>query len=575
MSRRGLKRNGFCARMAEMLTHRIEKEVAAALENLGLHTERVLVEESKMESQGDYTTNVALLLAKKENKNPTELAGDLAEILGKNSTLFSKVEVAGPGFINFFLVPEVFRNELGVINEQYGKTGVLVGQKVIVEHTDPNPFKAIHIGHLMTNTIGECLSRLVKWQEAETKQACYQGDVGLHVAKALWSYLKSEHKNEDDLVNGNHYAWGSAAYAQNKEVEVEIKSLNKKIYEKSDPLVTEAYESGKRASLAYFEKIYKKLGTHFDFYFFESETGAFGKKVVMEGVDQGIFEKSDGAIIFRGEAEGLHNRVFVNSEGLPTYEAKELGLAKIKFDAYPYDLSVVVTGNEVNDYFKVVMRAMEKVFPELAQKTVHLSHGMLRLPSGKMSSRTGDVITAEHLLKEVGGFVRTKIEASDRQIEDKEKLTEEVAVAAVKYSILRQAIGRDIIFDFEKSISFEGDSGPYLQYAYARACSVLRKARTEGVAADLGKAPEDVLPLEKKLALFPETVTRAASLYAPNYVVTYLTELASTFNAHYATHVIVDATHADSPYQVALTEKFATVMKNGLWLLGIQAPEKM
>jgi arginyl-tRNA synthetase len=260
---------------------------------------------------------------------------------------------------------------------------------------------------------------------------------------------------------------------------------------------------------------------------------------------------------------------------LPTYEAKELGIARVKYEKYSYDQSIVVAANEVNDYFKVVMKAMEKVFPDLAKKTVHISHGMLRLPSGKMSSRTGDVITTIDLLEDVKVQIKEKVKKDDRQLPDADNVIEQIAIGAIKYSILRQAPGHDVIFDFEKSISFLGDSGPYLQYAYARACSVLRKAESEKVEASTKSEPEEISNLEKTLVLFPETVSRAASLYAPQYLVTYLTLLASAFNAHYAKNIIVDAGSADSPYQVALTEKFVDIMKNGLWILGMSAPEKM
>lgn len=556
-----------------MLTERIEKEIKKGLEEAGFEVETLLVDRPKVAGQGDYATSVALSLGKKENKNPLEIAHTLKEQLEKNTDLFIKVEVAGPGFINFFIQKKVFVEEVATITEAYGKSNVLAGQKTIIEYTDPNPFKEFHIGHLMSNAIGESISRLIEWQGAEVKRACYQGDVGLHVAKALWSEIHGESKTINDLVHGHHYARGNTEYEKDLKIKEEIKEINKKIYEKTDSSINALYEEGKKLSLEYFEVIYKKLGTHFDFYFFESESGAFGKKTVEEAMEKGIFEKSDGAIVFRGEDEGLHTRVFINSEGLPTYEAKELGLAKIKYNQYPYDSSIVITGNEVNEYFKVVMRAMEKVFPDLAQKTKHISHGMLRLPSGKMSSRTGDVITATTLLEDVKKKILEKID-DDRPFTDKEKVIEDISIAAIKYSMLRQAPGKDAIFDLEKSISFEGDSGPYLQYAHARACSVLEKAKRENIKA-ASSAEGEVYEIEKVLALFPTVVLRAGREHAPQYLVTYLTELASSFNAHYAKHVIVDADSKESPYQVALTESFVTVMKNGLFILGMEAPERM
>ncbi len=264
--------------------------------------------------------------------------------------------------------------------------------------------------------------------------------------------------------------------------------------------------------------------------------------------------------------------MFINSEGLPTYEAKELGLAKIKYDRYPYSQSIVVTGNEIVDYFKVLLAAMTLVFPDLAAKTKHLPHGMLRLTSGKMSSRTGKVITGESFLQSVIGQVKTKM--TDRGFADEQlnRIAEQVAVSAIKYSILKQAPGRDIIFDEEKSLALEGDSGPYLQYAYVRSRSILKKANYQTIAV---APPKEwvTTPLERLLLHFPQVVSRAVVDNAPQTIITYLLALASAFNTYYATEPIIGSTHMD--YKLALTNSVATVLRNGLWLLGMVAPEEM
>jgi arginyl-tRNA synthetase len=319
------------------------------------------------------------------------------------------------------------------------------------------------------------------------------------------------------------------------------------------------------------------LATTFDNYIFESKTGPNGKKIVEKNIGK-VFEKSEGAVIFKGENYGLHTRVFISKEGLPTYEAKELGLAKIKYDRIRYDKSIVVTGNEINEYFKVLLKAMSMIYPPLALKTVHVSHGMLRLPEGKMSSRTGKVITAVVLLHDIKEKIFERMDDRGMKKREKEKIAEKVAVGALKYSILKQINGKDIIFDFDKSISFEGDSGPYLQYSYARARSILRKARKEQIKRigwEKIMRVKEVTELEKILYRFPEVVERAGNEYSPHYIVTYLIELASAFNSFYAGGKIVDKSDSESPHKVVLTEVFSIILKNGLNLLGIQAPEKM
>ena len=558
----------------EILSNSINK----ALNSLGFSTPQFIIEHPDNLDHGDYSTNVALALSKEVGAPSKEIAEKIVSLLNSYALEdVTTISIAGPGFINFSLSSNYFVHKLKDLlsdPKQIGSANYLNGQKIIVEYTDPNPIKEFHIGHLMSNTIGEAISRIIEAGGAEVKRACYQGDIGLHVAKAVAYKLKNDEPWDSVDQVAHSYASGSKLYETDASFKEYVVSINKKIYEETDEEVNTAYQEGKRKTLDYFEVIYKKLGTKFDFYFFESTTGEFGKALVHKHPE--IFENSEGAIVFRGEKRdpSLHTRVFINKEGLPTYEAKELGLAKIKYDTYPYDSSIVITGNEINDYFRVLLRAMMEIFPHLAQKTKHLSHGMLRLPTGKMSSRTGDVITAEWLINEVKNKVLEKIETSKREISNRDELAESVAIGAIKYSILKQAPGRDIIFDFDKSLSFEGDSGPYLQYTYARTQSLIEKAHDlnidGGIYSDL-----PVSTLEKLLIRFPEIVSRSREEYAPHYIVTYLTEIAGLFNRLYAEQQIIDESDDQTSHRVALTKIVGLVLGSGLSLLGIVAPSRM
>jgi len=556
-----------------MIKEEIKKIIQKTIKDSAQNASDFSVEIPDDKKHGDYSTNVALVLSKKIGKNPRELAEEIKNKI--NNNLFSKIEVAGPGFINFFINDKVFIDNLKSIDKNYGKGVELKNKKIIIDYTDPNPFKEFHIGHLVPNAIGESLSRIFEFEGAKVKRVCYQGDVGMHVAKAIWGRIRFPVKNWGDA-----YAFGSAAFEGHSEnhpdAKKEITELNKKIYSRLDKEINKLYDEGKKDSLKHFDELYKKLGTKFDYFIFESEVSDLGKKIVEDGFKKGVFEKGEnGAVIFKGEKYGLHTRVFINSEGLPTYEAKDLGLAKNKYKKYAYDKSFVVTGNEINEYFKVMLCAMSQIFPELAAKTKHIGHGMLRLPEGKMSSRTGKVITGESLIEKVEEMVGQKIK--DRSLSEKEKkeISEAVAIGAIRYSILKQSIGSDIIYDFDKSISFEGDSGPYLQYSYTRAKSVLKKAKQEKIKSSFAKPPVEVYELEKKLFHFPEIVLQAEREYEPHFLVSYLTELASIFNAYYAKNKIADKVDEYSPYKVALTKAFTVVMKNGLWMLGIKTLEKM
>lgn len=528
----------------------IENLINSALNSVGISNAKFSVENPTDLKMGDYSTNVAIKYgAKKE---------EIFNYINENKpTDVEKVELAGPGFINLYLSKEFYKKSLREIidkKEDFGKTNLLEGQKLFIEHTQPNLFKKFHIGHLMNNTIGEAVARIAVANGASVKTATYHGDKGLHVAKAVWSILKGSGRVSDA------YSEGHRAYEESEEAKKEIEELNIKIYEESDPEVNETYRKVRENDIREFEEIYIRLGSDFDDHFFESDAGVVGKELVLDNVGR-VFEESEGAIIYRGEKVGLHTRVFLNSKGLPTYEAKEVGLAKIKSELYEIDQSITITANEQNAFFQVVEAAIGEVSPELKGKLTHLSHGMLRLPSGKMSSRTGDVIPAGMLIEEV-----------KRNVKD----DEQVAIAAIKYMILRQAIGNDIIFDFEKSVSTEGDSGVYLQYAHARANSILEKAAQQTTvksrAFDSGlRVTHNV---ERLLFRFPEIVERAGAEYAPNYITTYLTELASSFNNFYAHEQVLDDS-PESEYRLAIVEAFKTVMKNGLTILGIPAPERM
>ncbi len=553
-----------------MIRDDIRSLIRDALDSLSLSGDFTLEHPADL-AHGDYATNAALVAAKKVGKNPRAVADELVRyIVQKKPETVAKIEVAGPGFINFHLSNSFFTESISravTLGERWGSNRALSGVKAIVEYTDPNPFKEFHIGHLVPNTIGESISRLLDFSGARVVRANYQGDVGLHVAKAVWGLMRSNALPTTVAELGKAYAAGASAYDSDAGAKEEIVGINKKIYERSDAQVNELYNVGRKLSLDYFETVYRTLGTSFDLYFFESGAGPVGSDIVRKHTGT-VFTESDGAVVFRGEDHGLHTRVFITSEGLPTYEAKELGLAKMKFDRSPHDLSVVVTGNEISEYFKVLLAAMKMVFPELAEKTKHVPHGMLRLTEGKMSSRTGNVIPALELIREVAREVEKKM--TEPNLKDTSSVAESIAVGAIKYAILRQGTGRDTIFDFDRALSLEGDSGPYLMYASVRAQSILRK--DAGFKKNI--IPENATELEKLLYRFPEVVERAAFEYEPHYVTTYLTSLAGAFNSWYASTRILDA-GAGSAYRVLLTRAFSTTMKNGLTLLGIPVLERM
>src|SRR5258708_4048474 len=526
---------------------------------------------------GDYTTNIAL-----HSKNPRKTAEELVLKLKKNQELkdvVDKIEIAGPGFINFHLSTKALITNLSQIieeKENFGKVTVKKAKKIILEFTDPNPFKEFHIGHVYTNTVGESLSRILEANGAEVHRVNYQGDVGLHVAKSLWGMIKKmqeenlkiedlEKRNLKERVKfmGEGYVLASNLYKENESIKKEINELNKKIFDQ-DKSILDIYNKGRSWSLEYFETIYKRLGTKFNNYYFESEVGKVGEKIVIENLETGVFQKSQGAIIFPGKKHGLHDRVFINSLGLPTYEAKELGLAPTKYKDFKYDQSIIITGNEINEYFKVLIKAMTIIYPDLGKKTIHIGHGMVRLPEGKMSSRTGNIITGEMLLDEV----------KNNAAEIDKDSSEALAVGAVKYAFLKVGIGQDIFLNIGESLSLQGNSGPYLQYTVARTNSLLAKSSKLNlkISNELKLNPEEQQVL-RELVKFPEIIEFAAFNYSPNILCEYLFNLAQRYNGFYNKHKILEGDNIE--FRLQLTFAANVVLKNGLNLLGIATPKKM
>ena len=570
------------------MKEKIQEIIKNALKELNLAECGFAVEHPNEMSHGDYSVNVAMVLSKQVGENPKALAEKIVAQLNLTPNPLLKgeggIQVAGPGFINLYLSREFFTESVKEIylNNQFGKNDLFSGKKVMIEYTQPNPFKPFHIGHLMSNSIGESIARIFAWSGAKVVHANYQGDVGPHVAKAMWVLLKKG-KGDESLSTemqaeyiGRCYSEGATAYENDESVKSEIDEINKKIYDKSDKDINDLYDWGRKITLDAFETLYKILGTKFEHYFFESEMAPIGEKIVRENMGP-VFDESDGAVVFHAEKYDpkLHTRVFINSKGLPTYETKEIGLTMTKFEKENPDLSIVTTAIEQGEYMKVVQKAISLIHPNYENRMKHITHGMMRFASGKMSSRKGNVVTGESLIRDSRDAILEKLKDRDFNEEEKQKIASFVGVASLKYSILKAAIGGDIIYDFDKSISFEGDSGPYVQYSYTRANSVLEKASKDGIEASFENVPTDAFLLEKMLYRFPEVVFHSAEEFEPHYIATFLVEICREFNSFYAQNQIVNKKDEFSPYKIALTASFASIVKNGLHLLGISVPEKM
>ena len=594
-----------------MVKEKVLKDLQKAIKELGYETSDIVLSIPKNSSFGDYSTNVALQLSKVEGdnakqslatsakQNPIEIANQILEKLG-NPDYLEKIEIAGNGFLNFFVKAEVLMENLFKNLDKKSN-----GKKVMVEYAHPNTHKAFHIGHLRNISTGESVVRLMEAAGYEVVRANYEGDVGMHIAKAIYALLHLDSFNEEvkkiegvwarvELL-GKAYAAGSKAFEEDEEAQKAIKDINFLVYASAQRFAAEKgaepsstdylkFVTGRKGeidevfnlwketrqwSLDYFETIYKRVYTHYDRYYFESECLA-GVDIAREVVKEGILEESEGAVIFKGEKYGLDTRVFVNSLGLPTYEAKELSLALKQFSEFgELDKIIHVVGPEQASFFKVAFKVEELLDSKIKNKQYHLVYGWVKLKTGKMSSRTGEVVLGEWLLDEAKTEIKKQFPEMD------EETAEKVAVGAVKFSMLKFSTSSEISFSFEDSISLEGDSGPYVQYTYARTQSVLKSSDFDPKTV----TKVDTLEVEERALLqqieyFDETVKQATANFSPNVVAEYLLDLARAFNLFYQKHRIIKG-EEKKDFRLSLTNAVASVLKNGLYLLGIEAPERM
>ena len=497
----------------------------------------------------DYSSNVALKLAKDLRKAPMEIANEIAYKIS--------AKVSAPGFLNFTLPNEYLAAQIKNLSTNFREnisSDEYSGKTVICEFSDPNPFKVLHVGHLYTSIIGD--------------------------SKTL--YILEQKSPADFTIEdiAKCYVEGTAAYEDNEDAHARITELNKKIYQINsenfhDSKLAELYWKGRELSYDYFKDFYAQIGVHFDKFYPESTTE----------LKKGVYEISDGAVIFNGEKFGLHTRVFINKEGVPTYETKDVGLIFTKWQDYHFDKSVVITGSEQLDYMKVVLKSVEQYAPDLVEKTTHLTHGLVKLPGNvKMSSRKGNFLKAVDVLNMVRDELQNEYNSTDNT----------VALAATKYAFLKYKMGGHIIFDPKESVKMTGNSGPYLLYACVRAKKILASVNDafEEHISQRGKygateahndGPEGAFRksiftdaernLAKKILEYKGTLKEAVAEMAPHKVASYLYELAQEFSRFYE-HCPVAGSDMEAE-RTELVKVYLDTMSHGLNILGINIPEEM
>lgn len=526
---------------------------------------------------GDFATNVAMQLAKPLGRSPREIAEEIAEQLRKDED-FTEVSIAGPGFINIRL------SDAALIRQIYARPEKpYESQKIVFEYSCPNAFKELHTGHLYQTIFGDIASKLMLVGGADLQRTSFGGDVGLHVAKCLWGMLaelggeNSEALSDisDDVFErarwiSQCYVRGAKAYEEDEAAKAEIDQLNVTIYDfhehnDHDSPLAQIYWTTRQWSFDYFEAFYAMLHVDSPRYYPESQTAPIGMKVVREQLEKGNLKESDGAIIFEGdESKHLHTRVFVTSRGLPTYETKDIGVIWLEKEDYNFDHRYLLTGNDQKEYMRVVYAAAEKFRPELAGNMTHLTNGTVRFSDGtKMSSRLGNVSRAADVIDAIRERVADLVKDED--------LHEIVTLGAVKYAFAKYKLGGDINFNLEETVSLQGNSGPYIQYAHARARRILEKS-----SADFAKPSQlfdEDRALIRKLGEYSDVVSLAVAQLEPHHICNYLFELAQEFNRYYEKNRVVG--DEKESHRAGLVALYADILKAGLTILGIDAPKKM
>jgi arginyl-tRNA synthetase len=531
---------------------------------------------------GDYSFP-CFSLASEFKENPVKTAEKIKQNLGKLN-IIDKVETKGP-YLNFFLNKEKISQEIikEILSEKekFGKPENSSKNKLktMIEFSQANTHKAFHVGHIRGTSIGESLARLLEFCGESVIRANYQGDTGMHVAKWIWCYKKYHSKEElkkDESWIASIYVDAIKKLAQNEELQKEVDLINKKLFEGTDKTLNELWKKTRKLSLDSLEKIYKELNTNFDVYLFESEIEKQGKEIVEELLKKKIAILSDGAVIMDLKQYNLGVWVLLRKDKTVLYSAKDLALAKKKFSEYKINKSLYVIGAAQSLHMDQLFKTLELMQFSQLKDCEFIPFSEIRLPTGKMSSRTGENILYSDFIKEMTDYSKKEIKSRNPKISNKEleERALKISIASIKYSLLKQSSNKVIVFNKEDALNFEGDSGAYILYSYARANSILEKANKKiKKEFNLKKMDEKEFELSKKLFQFKEIVLNAYTSKSQASIANYSYQLAQLFNEFYHACPVINS--ENESFRLALVSSFKQVLKTSLYLLGIETIEEM
>ena len=589
------------------MQHNLELAVKKGFKEIyNTDIESVEFQATRKEFEGDITIVVFAFLRHVKG-NPVEIGTKIGEYLKENVTEVADFNVV-KGFLNLVIADSFFVSSFNKVlkTESFGVIPAKKNEKaVMVEYSSPNTNKPLHLGHIRNNLLGYSVAEIIAASGKKVYKTQIINDRGIHICKSMlaWQRFGNGETPEStglkgDKLVGNYYVAFDKAYK--KEIAELIETgKNEEEAKKEAPILLEAqqmllkWEAGDEEVVSLwktmnqwvytgFDETYKELGVDFDKNYYESNTYLLGKDIVADGLKKGIFyKKEDGSVWIDLTEDGLDEKIVLRADGTAVYMTQDIGTAIERFKDYDLDELVYTVGNEQDYHFKVLFLILEKLGFDWAKNLYHLSYGMVDLPSGKMKSREGTVVDADDLMTEMTNTARTisqelgKLDGYSN--EEKEKLYKTIGLGALKYYILKVDPKRRILFNPEESVDFAGNTGPFIQYTYARIQSILRKADFDySVEIDTIELHEKERSLIKQLQLFPEVIQNAANNHSPALIANYTYDLVKDYNSFYQTVPILGCENMNEKiFRTQLSFKVSQVIKDAFKLLGIQVPERM
>ena len=596
---------------------KIEQEIMAAaqaavkaLYGQEVPEKMVQLQKTRSEFEGSLTL-VVFPFVKMAKKSPEQTAQELGEYLVANCEAISKFNVV-KGFLNLSISNEAWLNLLGDIDkdEHYGeKQATDQSPLVMIEYSSPNTNKPLHLGHVRNNLLGWSLAQIMQANGNKVVKTNIVNDRGIHICKSMLAWLKwgngetpeTSGKKGDHLIGDYYVAFDKHYREEIKELVANgmdeeqakqeaplIKEAHEMLvkWENNDPEVRALWEKMNNWVYAGFDETYKKMGVSFDKIYYESQTYLKGKAKVEEGLAKGLFERhEDNSVWADLTNEGLDQKLLLRSDGTSVYMTQDIGTAEMRFKDYPIDKMIYVVGNEQNYHFQVLSILLDRLGFKWGKELVHFSYGMVELPNGKMKSREGTVVDADDLMQlMVDDALKTSMELGkfdDMSEEERNEIARIVGMGALKYFILKVDARKNMLFNPEESIDFNGNTGPFIQYTYARIRSILRKSeelrvKSEEFATATPLLSDKEVELIQKMSEYGAAVEQAGKDYSPSGIANYCYELTKVFNQFYHDYSILnEPDEQKKAVRLMLAKNVAKILKNGMALLGIEVPERM